>query len=81
MRFSDWQLNRLRDALRAFHKWGRDPVDGRYFNWKDVSEAIFLSAEVEVPPERLRQFVEGVTKPGESRSYRRMQDDRLERCV
>ena len=59
MRFSDWQLNRLRDALRAFHKFGRDPVDGRHFNWKDVSEAIFLSTEVEVPPERLRQFVEG----------------------
>ncbi|HWY62856.1 MAG TPA: hypothetical protein VNW15_13220 [Rhizomicrobium sp.] len=81
MRFSDWQLNRLRDALRAFHKFGLDPVDGRHFNWKDVSEAIFLSAEVEVPPERLRQFVEGVTKPGGSRSYRRMQDDRLEAIV
>jgi hypothetical protein len=57
MRFSDWQLNRLRDALRAYHKFGRDAVDGRHYNWKDVSEAIFLSTEVEVPPERLRQFV------------------------
>ena len=49
MRFSDWQLNRLRDALRAYHKFGRDPVDGRHFNWKDVSEAIFLSARGRSP--------------------------------
>ena len=67
MRFSDWQLNRLRDALRAYHKFGRDAVDGRHFNWKDVSEAISLSTEVEVPPERLRQFVEGVKTPGGGR--------------
>jgi len=78
MRFSDWQLNRLRDALRAFHKFGRDAVDGRHYNWKDVSEAIFLSAEVEVPPERLRQFVEGVKTPGGGRRLLTMQDERLE---
>ena len=78
MRFSDWQLNRLRDALRAYHKFGRDPVDGRHFNWKDVSEAIFLSAEVEVPPERLRQFVEGVKTPSGGRRLLTMQDDRLD---
>jgi len=79
MRFSDWQLNRLRDALRAFHKFGRDPVDGRHFNWKDVSEAIFLSTEVEVPPERLRQFIEGNRiKGGAGREFRSMQDDRLD---
>jgi hypothetical protein len=78
MRFSDWQLNRLRDALRAFHKFGRDAVDGRHFNWKDVSEAIFLSAEVEVPPERLRQFVEGVKTPAGGRRLLTMQDDRLD---
>jgi len=81
MRFSDWQLNRLRDALRAFHKFGRDPIDGRHFNWKDVSEAIFLSAEAEVPPERLRQFVEGVKTPGGGRRLLTMQDDRLEAIV
>jgi hypothetical protein len=78
MRFSDWQLNRLRDALRAFHKFGRDPVDSHHFNWKDVSEAIFLSAEVEVPPERLRQFVEGVKTPGGGRRLLTMQEDRLD---
>ena len=53
MRYSEWQLNRLRDALRAYHRFGRDAVDGRHYNWKDVSEAISLSTEVEVPPERL----------------------------
>jgi hypothetical protein len=78
MRFSDWQLNRLRDALRAFHKFGRDPVDGRHYNWKDVSEAIFLAAEVEVPPERLRQFVEGVKTSDGGRRLLTMQEDRLD---
>lgn len=78
MRFSDWQLNRLRDALRAFHKFGRDAVDGRHYNWKDVSEAINLSTDVEVPPERLRQFVEGVKTPGGGRRLLTMQEDRLE---
>jgi hypothetical protein len=78
MRYSEWQLNRLRDALRAYHKFGRDPIDGRHYNWKDVSEAIFLSAEVEVPPERLRQFVEGVKTPRGGRRLLTMQDDRLE---
>jgi len=78
MRFSDWQLNRLRDALRAYHKFGRDAVDGRHYNWKDVSEAISLSTEVEVPPERLRQFVEGVKTPGGGRRLLTMQEDRLE---
>lgn len=60
MRYSDWQLNRLRDALRAYHRYGRG-ADGSYFNWKDVSEAIAESTDVSIPPERLRQFVEGFT--------------------
>ena len=48
-------------------------------NWKDVSEAIFLSTEVEVPPERLRQFIEGNRiKGGAGREFRSMQDDRLD---
>lgn len=81
MRFSDWQLTRLRDALRAYHQFGRDAVDGRHYNWKDVSEAINLSTEVEVPPERLRQFVEGVKTPDGGRKFLTMQDDRLEAIV
>jgi hypothetical protein len=81
MRYSDWQLNRLRDALRAYHRFGRDAVDGRHYNWKDVSEAISLSTDVDVPPERLRQFVEGVKTPDGGRRYLTMQDDRLEALV
>jgi hypothetical protein len=81
MRFSDWQLNRLRDALRAYHKFGRDPVDGRHYNWKDVSEAISLATEVDIPPERLRQFVEGVKTPDGGRRLLTMQADRLEAIV
>ena len=81
MRYSDWQLNRLRDALRAYHRFGRDPVDGRRYNWKDVSEAINLSTDVEVPAERLRQFVEGIKTPEGGRRFLTMQDDRLEAIV
>ena len=34
MQLSDWQLDRLRNALRAYHQFGRGPSDGQYFNWK-----------------------------------------------
>jgi hypothetical protein len=82
MQFSDWQLNRLRDALRAYHDYGRDAVDGRFYNWKDVSEAISLCADIEVPPERLRQFVEGNrSKDGARRKFQSMQEASLEAIV
>jgi len=80
MRLSDWQLDRLRNALRAYHQFGRGS-DGEYFNWKDVSEAISLSTDVTIPPERLRQFVEGKKMPGGFRSFGTMQDDRIEAIV
>ncbi|MGH6677546.1 MAG: hypothetical protein ACREDL_01060 [Bradyrhizobium sp.] len=81
MRFSDWQLGRLRNALRAYHHHGRGS-DGAYFNWKDVSEAINLSTEVEVPAERLRQFVEGTrSKDGARRKFQSMQPESLEAIV
>lgn len=81
MRFSDWQLSRLRNALRAYHHHERGS-DGEYFNWKDVSEAIGLSTEVEVPPERLRQFVEGNrSKGGALREFRSMKQESLEAIV
>lgn len=59
MRLSDWQLNRLRDALGAYHDYERG-IEGDYFNWKDVSAAIEELTGVSIPQERLRQFVEGV---------------------
>lgn len=81
MRYSDWQLNRLRDALRAFHHYGRGS-DGEYFNWKDVTEAIALETNVTVPPERLRQFVEGNrNQDGARRKFQSMQEQSLDAIV
>jgi hypothetical protein len=73
---SDWQLMRVRNALRAYHRYGRD-TDGRYFTWRDVREAIDLytgvqiGASLKLGAERLRQFVEGVEGklPGEGRRF------------
>ena len=59
MQLSEWQLGRVRNAVRAYHLYERSH-DGDAFTWKDVSEAIDEYTGVKVPPERLRQFVEGV---------------------
>lgn len=59
MQLSEWQLERVRNAVRAYHLYERSH-DGDAFTWKDVSEAIDEYTGVIVPPERLRQFVEGV---------------------
>ena len=62
---SEWQAVRVRDALRAYHRYERG-IDGEYFTWKDVREAIAEYTEVEIGAsakngaERLRQFVEGI---------------------
>lgn len=78
MAYSEWQLNRLRDALRAYHAYTPTEELGP-FNWKDVSEAISLATDVTVPPERLRQFVEGNrTKDGTGRKFQSMQPQSLE---
>ena len=70
MKYSDWQLNRIRDALRAYHHYGRMD-DGRYLSWAKIREAIAIATDVEIGTgktpekaakngaERLRQFVEG----------------------
>lgn len=77
MKFSDWQLNRLRDALRAYHRYERSH-DGVYFTWNDVSEAIDEYTGVIVPPERLRQFVEGVNSKTGGRKFPVPKDQSLE---
>ena len=59
MNHSDWQLSRIRNALRAYHRYERSH-DGTYFTWNDVQEAIDEYTGVKVLAERLRQFVEGV---------------------
>lgn len=58
MQLSDWQLSRLRNALRAYHHY-ESSHDGDSFTWKDVSEAIDEYTGEHIPPERLRQFVAG----------------------
>jgi len=81
MAYSDWQLNRLRDALRAYHDYEPGHGSGS-FNWKDVSEAISLATDVEVAPERLRQFVEGNrSKDGARRKFQSMQPESLDAIV
>lgn len=81
MAYSEWQLNRLRDALRAYHAY-TPTEDLGPFNWKDVSEAISLATNVTVPPERLRQFVEGNrTREGAGRKFQSMQLQSLEAIV
>ena len=77
MKYSDWQLKRLRDSLHAYHHYERSH-DGEYFTWKDVSEAIDEYVGVNVPPERLRQFVEGVNTKDGGRKFPVPQDKSLE---
>lgn len=68
MRFSDWQLSRIRHALRAYYRYSRDSR-GMYGGWADVAGAITAHTDVDIPTERLRQFVEGlnIKKTGERR--------------
>lgn len=70
MKYSDWQLNRVRDALRAYHQYERG-IEDAPFTWKDVREGIAeetgveIGANAKIGAERLRQFVEGLrTKDG-----------------
>ncbi|MGQ4878896.1 hypothetical protein ACOJCM_10045 [Billgrantia sp. LNSP4103-1] len=62
---SDWQLGRVREALRAYRLY--DLGAGSQHTWCDVREAIAVYTDVEIGRalkiggERLRQFVEGVS--------------------
>lgn len=84
MAYSDWQLNRLRDALRAYHDYGGRRLS-QNFNWKDVAEAIAEELRLQDPPvaaERLRQFVEGNrSKDGSMRKFGSLKPESLERVV
>ena len=84
MAYSDWQLNRLRDALRAYHDYGGKRLSQR-FNWKDVAEAMAEELRLQDPPvaaERLRQFVEGNrSKDGAMRKFGSLKPESLEQVV
>lgn len=68
MGLSDWQLDRLRNALAAYHAYGRGS-GGEPFNWKDVAEGILDVAgpelldltddrDTDIRRKRVRQFSE-----------------------
>jgi len=85
---SDWQSARVRDALRAYHRYERG-AKGEFFTWKDVREAIAFYIDIEIGTgakngaERLRQFVEGVpdiNAPG-GRKFSGLQPAALEAAI
>lgn len=61
MAYSNWQIRILRDALRRYRQFTSDET-GRSLTWGEVAGKIFATTDVEIVPERLRQFVEGVSK-------------------
>jgi hypothetical protein len=92
MQFSEWQLHRLRNALGAYHDYGRGE-DKRRFNWKDMTEGIDYAVELEFLKgasgaarerlvkqfsERLRQFVEGVRRPDGTWHYPEPQESTVD---
>jgi len=84
MAYSDWQLNRLRDALRAYHDHGGKRLSQK-FNWNDVAEGIAEELGAKDPPvaaERLRQFVEGNrSKDGSMRKFGTLKPESLENVI
>ena len=58
-RFSDFQLDRMRDALRAYHKFSRDS-EGVYATLKAIEVAIHVETNVPIPQENLRRFIYGI---------------------
>lgn len=81
MSYSDWQLFRIRDALRAYHQFERGIDENDAFTWKDVSEAIYEYTNTRIDPERLRQFVVGINDKKGGRHYPCPKGQRLESIV
>lgn len=76
MQLSEWQLGRLRNALRHYHSL-KSASDGQRFNWNDVAEAIDEYVGVRVPYESLRKFVSGVRQKDGTYKFQTPEDDRL----
>lgn len=76
MQLSEWQLGRLRDALRHYHSL-RSASDGQRYNWNDVTEAIDEYVGVRVPYESLRKFVNGVRQKDGTYKFQTPEPDRL----
>jgi hypothetical protein len=80
MNLSDWQLALIREALRAYKCYGAD-IGGRDFTWASIAEGIAETAGVDVPPERLRQFVEGVNAKDGTRKHPVPSPERLDAII
>ena len=77
MRFSDWQLSRIRNALRRYYAL-KSAIDGKNYNWTDVLEAVDEYTGVAVPYESVRKFVKGVRQPDGSYKPQTPEEPRLE---
>lgn len=89
---ADWQLNRVRAALRVIHTYDRDE-EGKPYGWRDLwaiiagdwedETGIKLSYTDKHGGERLRQFVEGVTDRNDpdKRKFPAPKDEMLEAIV
>jgi hypothetical protein len=75
MQFRTWQIEMLRDGLRAYHALGELKGSGRY-NWNDVKEAIDEYTNTVIPSETLRQFAERFQDPRRG-GARSLQPERL----
>lgn len=75
MQFRNWQIEMLRDGLRAYHALGELKGSGKY-NWNDVKEAIDEYAGTAIPSETLRQFAERFQDPRRG-GARLLQPERL----
>lgn len=80
MAFSEGQITRLRTRLRYYQQHQGRKELGRDMPWKTVSGRIVLKTGVDVPEERLRQFVDSVPveKGSKDKHYPVLQEDRLE---
>ena len=76
MQLADWQLWKLRNALRFYWEDGKRE-HGNSFNWKDVVEAIDLYTGTRIPYERLRVFVMGAKDSNGERKYSVPEAERL----
>ncbi len=78
--YSGAQLEVIRAALRA-HKHHYRDSDGKELGWKGIALDIEDTAGVQMGPEVLRQFVEGVSKKGDPGRIRVPSDENLAAIV
>lgn len=86
MSYEDWQLQKIRDAIRAFRILGQRE-GGAEYSWPVLTEEIKDVTGIEIPNERLRKFVEGEPCRGSDktslnlRHYPSLSTERLEAAI